>query len=166
MLSLVPSTIFVARSLECRDSFAGLGTGGVHHTATFGVDATELCQMSAGDDAGYPGAHRRQGRLALLGPSGLRPMTPAPRRETVALIAGRRESARWRRARREPAVLSRQHQDCRQGESLGLTVDAGQVRLPAEFTRAFGRLDVQQFVAEKFRQRCGWQTVRNTWVLL
>ena len=32
--------------------------------------------------------------------------------------------------------------------------------------RNIGRLDVQQFVAEKFRQRCGWQTVRNAWVLL
>jgi integrase len=32
--------------------------------------------------------------------------------------------------------------------------------------RNIGRLDVQQFVAEKFRQGCGWQTVRNTWVLL
>ena len=32
--------------------------------------------------------------------------------------------------------------------------------------RNIGRLDIQQFVAEKFRQGCGWQTVRNTWVLL
>lgn len=32
--------------------------------------------------------------------------------------------------------------------------------------RNIGRLDVQQFVAEKFRQRTGWQTVRNAWVLL
>lgn len=32
--------------------------------------------------------------------------------------------------------------------------------------RDIGRLDVQQWVAEKFRQRQGWQTVRNSWVLL
>jgi hypothetical protein len=31
---------------------------------------------------------------------------------------------------------------------------------------AIGRQDVQQWVAEKFRQRQGWQTVRNSWVLL
>lgn len=32
--------------------------------------------------------------------------------------------------------------------------------------RDIGRQDVQQWVAEKFRQRQGWQTVRNSWVLL
>ena len=32
--------------------------------------------------------------------------------------------------------------------------------------RYIGRQDVQQWVAEKFRQRQGWQTVRNSWVLL
>ncbi len=32
--------------------------------------------------------------------------------------------------------------------------------------RDIGRLDVQQWVADKFRQRQGWQTVRNSWVLL
>ncbi len=29
-----------------------------------------------------------------------------------------------------------------------------------------GKLDVQQFVADKFRQQAGWQTVRNAWTLL
>ena len=32
--------------------------------------------------------------------------------------------------------------------------------------RDVGRMDVQQWVAETFRQRQGWQTVRNSWVLL
>ena len=32
--------------------------------------------------------------------------------------------------------------------------------------RDIGRLDIQQWVAAKFRQREGWQTVRNSWVLL
>jgi integrase len=32
--------------------------------------------------------------------------------------------------------------------------------------RDIGRLDVQQWVADKFRQRQGWQTVRNSWTLL
>jgi integrase len=32
--------------------------------------------------------------------------------------------------------------------------------------RDIGKLDVQQFVADKFRQQAGWQTVRNAWVLL
>lgn len=32
--------------------------------------------------------------------------------------------------------------------------------------RDIERLAIQQWVAEKFRQRCGWQTVRNAWVLL
>lgn len=32
--------------------------------------------------------------------------------------------------------------------------------------RDIGRQDVQQWVGEKFRQRQGWQTVRNSWVLL
>ncbi|HEX6465614.1 MAG TPA: tyrosine-type recombinase/integrase [Vicinamibacterales bacterium] len=32
--------------------------------------------------------------------------------------------------------------------------------------RDIGKLDVQQFVAEKFRQGAGWQTVRNAWTLL
>ena len=32
--------------------------------------------------------------------------------------------------------------------------------------RDIGRLDIQQWVANKFRQRQGWQTVRNSWVLL
>ena len=32
--------------------------------------------------------------------------------------------------------------------------------------RDIERLAIQQWVAEKFRQRCGWQTVRNSWVLL
>jgi len=32
--------------------------------------------------------------------------------------------------------------------------------------RDIGRQVVQQWVAEKFRQRQGWQTVRNSWVLL
>lgn len=32
--------------------------------------------------------------------------------------------------------------------------------------RDISRQDVQQWVAEKFRQRQGWQTVRNSWVLL
>jgi integrase len=32
--------------------------------------------------------------------------------------------------------------------------------------RDIGRQDVQQWVAEKFRQRQGWQTVRNSWVLV
>ena len=27
--------------------------------------------------------------------------------------------------------------------------------------RDIGKLDVQQFVADKFRQQAGWQTVRN-----
>jgi integrase len=32
--------------------------------------------------------------------------------------------------------------------------------------RDIGRVDIQQWVAGKFRQRQGWQTVRNSWVLL
>jgi integrase len=32
--------------------------------------------------------------------------------------------------------------------------------------RDIGKLDVQQFVADKFRQKAGWQTVRNAWTLL
>ena len=32
--------------------------------------------------------------------------------------------------------------------------------------RDIGKLDVQQFVADKFRQNAGWQTVRNAWTLL
>jgi integrase len=32
--------------------------------------------------------------------------------------------------------------------------------------RDIGKLDVQRFVAEKFRQKAGWQTVRNAWTLL
>jgi len=32
--------------------------------------------VESGDDTGYSGAHRRQGRLARLGPCGLRPVTP------------------------------------------------------------------------------------------
>ena len=32
--------------------------------------------------------------------------------------------------------------------------------------RDIDRLAIQQWVAEKFRQRCGWQSVRNAWVLL
>ena len=32
--------------------------------------------------------------------------------------------------------------------------------------RDIGKLDVQQFVADKFRQQAGWQTVRNAWTLL
>ncbi len=32
--------------------------------------------------------------------------------------------------------------------------------------RDIGKLDVQQFVADRFRQQLGWQTVRNTWTLL
>jgi integrase len=32
--------------------------------------------------------------------------------------------------------------------------------------RDIERLAVQQWVAEKFRQQCGWQSVRNAWVLL
>lgn len=32
--------------------------------------------------------------------------------------------------------------------------------------RDIGRIDVQQWVAEKFRRGQGWQTVRNSWVLL
>jgi integrase len=32
--------------------------------------------------------------------------------------------------------------------------------------RDIGRLDIQQWVAEKFRRQHGWQTVRNAWVLL
>jgi integrase len=32
--------------------------------------------------------------------------------------------------------------------------------------RDIGRLDIQQWVADKFRQRQGWQTVRNSWTLL
>jgi integrase len=32
--------------------------------------------------------------------------------------------------------------------------------------RDIGRLDIQQWVANKFRQRQGWQTVRNSWTLL
>ena len=32
--------------------------------------------------------------------------------------------------------------------------------------RDIERLAIQQWVAEKFRQQCGWQTVRNSWVLL
>lgn len=32
--------------------------------------------------------------------------------------------------------------------------------------RDIGRMDVQQWVAEKFRQGQGWQRVRNSWVLL
>lgn len=32
--------------------------------------------------------------------------------------------------------------------------------------RDIGKLDVQQFVADKFRQQLGWQTVRNAWTLL
>jgi integrase len=32
--------------------------------------------------------------------------------------------------------------------------------------RDIGKLDVQQFVADKFRQQLGWQTVRNSWTLL
>jgi len=32
--------------------------------------------------------------------------------------------------------------------------------------RDIGKLDVQQFVADRFRQQLGWQTVRNAWTLL
>ena len=32
--------------------------------------------------------------------------------------------------------------------------------------RDIGRMDIQQWVATKFQQRQGWQTVRNSWVLL
>jgi hypothetical protein len=32
--------------------------------------------------------------------------------------------------------------------------------------RDLDRLAIQQWVADKFRQQCGWQTVRNAWVLL
>jgi Phage integrase, N-terminal SAM-like domain len=32
--------------------------------------------------------------------------------------------------------------------------------------RDIGKLDVQQFVADRFRQQLGWQTVRNSWTLL
>lgn len=32
--------------------------------------------------------------------------------------------------------------------------------------RDIERLSIQQWVAEKFGQKCGWQTVRNAWVLL
>ncbi len=32
--------------------------------------------------------------------------------------------------------------------------------------RDIGKLDVQQFVADRFRQQAGWQTVRNAWTLL
>ena len=32
--------------------------------------------------------------------------------------------------------------------------------------RDIGRQDVQQWVADRFRQRLGWQTVRNAWTLL
>ena len=32
--------------------------------------------------------------------------------------------------------------------------------------RDISKLDVQQFVAHKFRQQAGWQTVRNAWTLL
>jgi integrase len=32
--------------------------------------------------------------------------------------------------------------------------------------RDIGRADIQQWVAQKFRQNQGWQTVRNSWVLL
>jgi site-specific recombinase XerC len=32
--------------------------------------------------------------------------------------------------------------------------------------RDIERLAVQQWVAEKFRQQCGWQSVRNAWVVL
>jgi integrase len=32
--------------------------------------------------------------------------------------------------------------------------------------RDIGKLDIQQWVAERFRQQLGWQTVRNAWVLL
>jgi hypothetical protein len=32
--------------------------------------------------------------------------------------------------------------------------------------RDIDRLAIQQWVADKFRQQCGWQTVRNAWVLL
>ena len=32
--------------------------------------------------------------------------------------------------------------------------------------RDIERLAIQQWVAEKFRQQSGWQTVRNAWVLL
>jgi integrase len=32
--------------------------------------------------------------------------------------------------------------------------------------RDIGKLDVQQFVADKFRQQLGWQTVRKAWTLL
>jgi hypothetical protein len=32
--------------------------------------------------------------------------------------------------------------------------------------RDIGKLDVQQYVADKFRQHTGWQTVRNAWTLL
>jgi integrase len=32
--------------------------------------------------------------------------------------------------------------------------------------RDIERLAIQQWVAEKFRRECGWQTVRNAWVLL
>ena len=32
--------------------------------------------------------------------------------------------------------------------------------------RDIGKLDVQQFVADKFRHQAGWQTVRNAWTLL
>jgi site-specific recombinase XerC len=32
--------------------------------------------------------------------------------------------------------------------------------------RDIGKLDVQQFVADRFRQQFGWQTVRNAWTLL
>ena len=46
---------------------------------------------------------------------------------------------------------------------------ARQARAPllAEWRlRDIGKLDVQQFVADKFRQQAGWQTVRNAWTLL
>jgi Phage integrase, N-terminal SAM-like domain len=32
--------------------------------------------------------------------------------------------------------------------------------------RDIGRQDVQQWVADRFRQKLGWQTVRNSWMLL
>jgi integrase len=32
--------------------------------------------------------------------------------------------------------------------------------------RDIGKLDVQQYVGDKFRQQLGWQTVRNAWTLL
>jgi hypothetical protein len=49
---------------------------------------------AAGDTRCDPGAHRRQGRLAWLGPFGLRPLTPAARRDELAIAAGLPEGNR------------------------------------------------------------------------